>query len=272
MDLVKELIIIDDGSGDTSADVAEAFAGKAAEITLIRQKNQGAHATINRAIGLSSGEFISILNSDDAYEAGRILALVRALDLDPGSDIASSSIVFIDGSSTAIENPWFTDAVTNFKKRRNLALSLIDANFLMTTSNFLIRRSLFEKVGLFAPLRYAHDLEFLLRSAAYGSRLAFIDKPLLKYRFHSSNTISENHSNVRLEWALSAAISMRLQASLERSRQTYEPNEYNHVLASHNLLGCTKVCLDYLDRMDLNFITDELVGDPTFRKEALGEA
>ncbi len=88
---------------------------------------------------------------------------------------------------------------------RDLGVALLNGNFVMTTSNLLFRRQRWEAVGPFAALRYAHDLDWLLRAVALGRRVVLVDKPLLRYRSHGSNTISEDHAAVRAEWAMVAA-------------------------------------------------------------------
>ena len=69
-----------------------------------------------------------------------------------------------------------------------MALSLVQGNLLMTTSNYLFRRTLTDAAGGFAPLRYAHDLDFALRLLARGGRIALLPDALLRYRIHSANT------------------------------------------------------------------------------------
>src|ERR1700752_2855242 len=96
-DIVGELIVIDDGPKDNSAAVMQELAQSDPRISFVTQPNQGAHATINRGLGAATGEYLAILNSDDAFEPGRLDALARALDLDEGSAIACSSIGFMDG-------------------------------------------------------------------------------------------------------------------------------------------------------------------------------
>ncbi len=270
--LVREIIVIDDGSTDDSADVMETLSRVDKRVTFIRQENSGAHSTINRGVLLCTGEFVSILNSDDAYEPGRFAALVRALDIDPGSDFAASSIAFMDGDGAAIENPWFVEALGNFKARRDLPTSLIDSNFLMTTSNFIMRRTVFDRVGLFAPLRYAHDLDFALRLCVAGIRLAFIDRPLLKYRFHSSNTISESHDKVRLEWALCAAMFKRMREMRDGRTAYFNQDELEKVLEKHNLTRAVDVCLRYLNKMGVNELTNDFISNINFREDVLRAA
>lgn len=265
-DLVKELIVIDDGSQDGSARIMDKLAETDQRIEFLTQENQGAHATINRGLAKATGEFVSILNSDDAYMAGRFDALVRALDLEPGSDVAASSLAFMDGASQDIENPWFDEALASFKRRLNFAVSMIDANFLMTTSNFLLRRSVLDRIGDFAPLRYTHDLEFALRWAAYGVRLAFIDRPLLRYRIHNANTIAENHDRVRVEWALCAATYMYLNwAPFRRRADLVNFSDLYQVLEKHNLTRASIAALLQLRAKGVERIDESVIGDNELR-------
>lgn len=60
-----EVILIDDGSTDRSAEICQAFAQKDLRIRFISQENQGVSATRNNGIALAEGEFIAFIDSDD---------------------------------------------------------------------------------------------------------------------------------------------------------------------------------------------------------------
>ena len=60
-----EVILIDDGSTDRSAEICQAFAQKDPRIRFISQENQGVSATRNNGIALAEGEFIAFIDSDD---------------------------------------------------------------------------------------------------------------------------------------------------------------------------------------------------------------
>lgn len=265
--VLKELIILDDGSQDRSADVADEFSKIDSRVTVIRQQNRGAHATINRGLSLATGEFIAILNSDDAFCEGRFAALTRALDLDGGSDVASSSISFMDGAGKEILNPWFDDALAGFRRRQDVASSLIEANYLMTTSNFFLRRSVFTNLGGFAPLRYAHDLEFALRCAAMRLRFCFIDRPLLRYRFHSHNTIAENHQKVRAEWALCIAFYIFQRYRGDVGFRDARMSDIRDTLNRHGLRKAAEYAVVQMKRYETRALDDELIGRSDFMSQ-----
>ena len=202
---VREVIVIDNGSADDSARAMGSLATKDQRIRFRTQPNQGAHATLNAGLAEASGELLAILNSDDAYLPGRLNTLASLLDEEQAADLAASRIVFIDGAGAAVADPWFEEAWAVHAGGVPLGVALVNANLLMTTSNFVFRRTLLDRSGLFAPLRYAHDLDFALRALALGAGIALLDRPFLRYRIHGSNTISEDHRAVRAEWALAAA-------------------------------------------------------------------
>ncbi|MDP2057570.1 MAG: glycosyltransferase, partial [Thiobacillus sp.] len=73
--LPLELIVIDDGSIDNTAEVCRrALASAPIPVTFISRENRGAPATLNQAIKLANGEFIQPINSDDLLPANRIEA------------------------------------------------------------------------------------------------------------------------------------------------------------------------------------------------------
>lgn len=201
-----ELIVINDGSSDNSENIVKEI--KDDRIRYFSQDNQGAHAAINRGIQLARGEYVSILNSDDVYESGRLEECVQALDADASLSAAFSHIAFIDEKGEFIkyvrgpEDIWTDhDPETWPKEEKNIVLDLLAGNFLVSTSNLFCRKKVFDAIGGFVNLRYAHDYEFFLR-LCYHDKTCIIEKPLLKYRIHPSNTIRKNEAEVSFEVGL----------------------------------------------------------------------
>ena len=270
--VLRELIVVDDGSTDDSARIMQGLVARDPRIRFRTQANQGAHATINAGLRDCTGEFVAILNSDDLYELGRLEALVLRLDAEPEADIAASGIAFINGNDKSIENPWYDEALA-FSAGCDMGAALINGNFLMTTSNFLFRRDLTTRIGEFAALRYTHDLDFVLRALALGHRVTLLQEKLLHYRLHGSNTISEDHRRVRSEWAASAAAYLTLlwdrpgapEPDWDAARQMEE------VLKRHDLARAVHPCMAYLRRNgDSRLDTGPLLADEVFRARLVG--
>ncbi len=198
-----ELIIINDGSTDGSEAVVKSVHDD--RIKYLSQENQGAFRTINKGIRLSRGAYISILNSDDVYHVERFQECLRVLKADETVHAVFSRIENIDAEGKCIrfitgpEDDWahFRPEVS-FKDEGRLILDLLSGNFLMTTSNLFCRRTVFDSIGFFSNLRYAHDYDFFLRLCCHH-KVHTLDKPLLKYRTHDTNAIRENEAEVCYE-------------------------------------------------------------------------
>ena len=114
----------------------------------------------------------------------------------------------------------------------------------------LFHRTALDAVGPFAALRYTHDLDWLLRALALGRRISRVDRPLLRYRQHASNTISEDHAAVRAEWAIVAAAYL----TVLWDRAGAPPIAWDHAAAAqgvfrqHQLDRAVPPCMAYLRR------------------------
>lgn len=190
----SEIIIIDDGSTDTSLEICQNLAQQFPLIRVIAQTNQGAHNAINAGLKLTTSEYVAILNSDDVFQPNRFEILFN--DSSSEWDLIGSDIQLIDNESQDLGiSHWLTRAKWMQKLLGNNIFSLAYANYFMTTSNFLFKRSLLAEIGYFNDYRYCHDLDFLLR-VSKNKKLKFTDQKLLKYRFHSTNTVKEGVNKV----------------------------------------------------------------------------
>lgn len=230
--IVKEVVVIDDGSTDGSAAAMEGLSRQDGRIRFERQANQGAHATINAALARCTGDLLAILNSDDVYQPGRLASLAAALDEDATADVAASGLAFVDADGRPVANDWYEQARAVHRAGTELGVSLLNGNFVMTTSNLVFRRGALTTVGGFAALRYVHDLDWLLRALALGRRLVIVDRPLLCYRMHGRNTINEDHRAVRAEWAMAAAAYL----TLLWDRPDAPPIDWDHAAAAAAVL------------------------------------
>ena len=102
-----EVIIVDDGSTDDTPSVLRNIATDD-RVAVHTQENQGAHAALNRLLGLARGEFFFILNSDDAFEPGRLQRLADRLEHCPEAAIVCSHLRIIDdrGQEIGIKHAW----------------------------------------------------------------------------------------------------------------------------------------------------------------------
>ena len=86
-----EVVMVDDGSTDESATIAERFAARDQRFRLVRQANAGLGAARNTGIDHASGDLLAFVDSDDVVPPRAYETLVSTLD-ETGSDFASGNV------------------------------------------------------------------------------------------------------------------------------------------------------------------------------------
>ena len=200
-----ELIVIDDGSRDRTAEIIAAYDDP--RIRFVRQANAGSHATINRGIAMARGRYVAILNSDDRFHPDRLARLVVLARSRPGPTFAVTGIRLIDAAGQPItdpEHPWLrmhAQIRNAWRREPSPQAALLWGNFSISTSNLFGDRELFRELGEFRPYRYVLDWEYALRVAIRMPQ-AFVflpDEALLDYRLHGANTILSGEIRNHLE-------------------------------------------------------------------------
>ena len=248
-----ELIVIDDASKDQSFEILSVFSDP--RIRLYRHEvTEGAHKTLNEALDLARGEFIAILNSDDLYEEDRLQTLMAAALKTQRPDIfIFTDVAFMDGEGHPSEDhPRSLHYLRLIKEARGRSLKegFLQGNLTVTTSNFFFSRSLFEKVGLFDDLRYTHDWDWALRALRYVQP-DWIHEPLIRYRVHGTNTLSEDdlwrHIQENSLIQAKALMGLKAEASQDRLRERLSVLFHNESLHPAGLLVAL---LAYLEGFD----------------------
>ncbi|NKB60777.1 MAG: glycosyltransferase [Gammaproteobacteria bacterium] len=191
-----ELIIVDDGSTDRTADVIKGYDDP--RISYTWQENQDAFNTINRGMGMAKGRYVSILNSDDVYTTDRFEKLL-AYGEDRAADCLFTDVIPISDSGDVFIDPDFGWNVWHRKNRdyyyqhNDIYTGFLNGNYMVTTSNLFMSKAAVDKVGKFSSLRYLHDYDYIFRiMLAFPETVFYVgDQKLLQYRIHSGNTLSE---------------------------------------------------------------------------------
>jgi glycosyltransferase involved in cell wall biosynthesis len=194
-----EVVVVDDGSTDASRERLAAYR-EDPRVRIYLQENRGAHAALNRGLELAAGEFVFILNSDDAFDPRRITELTERLEKNRDATLAASWIEVVDADDArlGVKQAWHTlppwpapTAGPFLSALGDPRLALLETNWVSTTSNIAFPATIFREHGLrFAPLRYAHDWDFILSACHFGS-VELAEETLVRYRVHGANTIGE---------------------------------------------------------------------------------
>lgn len=191
-----ELIIVDDGSTDNTANVIQAYTDS--RISYTWQENQDAYNTINRGMSMARGQYISILNSDDVYTTDRFEKCLQAIEQHK-AQVVFSDVTPINDQGEQLRDPNFGWNAWHQKNREyyfrydDVYTGFLHGNYMVTTSNLFMRREAVEKTGDFTSLRYLHDYDYIFRlMLACPDKVIYMHaEQLLYYRIHGGNTLSE---------------------------------------------------------------------------------
>jgi hypothetical protein len=173
-----ELIVIDDGSTDGSAEILSSFAGQDSRVQVHWQPNRGLVEALNRGFGLARGKYIARMDADDIAVRDRLLRQSSFLERNPEVGVVGGAIQRIDSAGKPLEVKHYarTDAEIKAALFRNCSELAHPA--------VLIRKEVFVQTGGYrAAFVDAEDYDLWLRIAEH-CQLANLDEILLKYRVH----------------------------------------------------------------------------------------
>lgn len=182
-----ELIVVDDGSTDSTPDVLATHAAKWPWLQWHRQKNAGVAAARNRAVELARGEFIATLDADDLWLPEKL-----ALQMQIFAENPSAAVVYADEIDFL---PDCDASTTRFQDkppaRGSILRKLFMGNFI-STSAAVVRKSAFEAVGGFNPEhRLNEDVDLFLRLAEQF-KFDYVDKVLVRRRILPTSLMHAN--------------------------------------------------------------------------------
>ncbi len=157
-----ELLIIDDGSADGTADVVASYNDK--RIRYIRLPHKNCAAARNRAIAEAKGEYLLCVDSDDFIEAEYVEKIVACAERHPEVDyFYPRSLVPVDGRGIPTGEQW---NYLDFSDSRILPAFLFEKGYgPIPNPGSLKRRSLFERTGGYNDVDSVEDFVFLCRNA-----------------------------------------------------------------------------------------------------------
>ncbi|MEB3829138.1 glycosyltransferase family 2 protein [Phormidium sp. CCY1219] len=161
-----EILVIDDGSTDKTAEIAKEYGEK---IRYIYQLNAGPAAARNAGIKLANGDILGFLDADDLWSENCLHALVTPLREFPEILIAQGLIQELELSESQFQETSVSYQYINL-------------------GSALYRRVVFDKLtGFDATMRYGEDVDFFLRAWENNIPKTVIKTVTLFYRKHEQN-------------------------------------------------------------------------------------
>jgi alpha-1,3-rhamnosyltransferase len=213
--------VIDDGSTDNSfnkiLEMKELYSNRFIRFVALRQNNKGLICVLNELIGLSRGDYISLVASDDVLETDAISSEISVLNANPNIMLVTGKNDIIDSNG----NVCYWDEQRNNVYEKTKAKWLSFSDYISDTlkinlkgkefgrydkllecnhvpNGYLIRKSVFDLIGSFTSQAPLEDWWLMLQVSKYGE-LGFIDKTVLKYRWHGTNQMNNIERIMQME-------------------------------------------------------------------------
>jgi glycosyltransferase involved in cell wall biosynthesis len=175
-----EIVVVDDGSSDDSAGIAESFAG----VRVLRRPHEGLGGTRNAGIRATIGPLIGFCDADDTWKPEKARVQVDYLQDHPECAVVlcrQDTII-----EPGVERPsWLVpDQIRG------------DLDGISPTSG-LFRRAVFDRLGGFhTDMEMGADFNLLVRTRTAGFQIDLIERPLRVRRIHDDN-MTTRHGGAR---------------------------------------------------------------------------
>ena len=181
-----ELIMVDDGSTDSSVEIIKSYQKKDSRIHLIGQNHKGAGSARNFGLSQAKGQYIIFLDCDDWFNDDFFKTMIDRIEVDQ-SDIAVCEF-FIYNQQTGETEKFVIPETRNQKiERTNLVFDIFAPNpwTKLYRISFLKKNEL-----LFQEIPSCNDWSFAYTSLACAEKISVIRKPLVYYRTKTTTSIS----------------------------------------------------------------------------------
>jgi len=175
-DIALEVIVVDDGSKDNTAQVMERYVARK-EVSYIRQQNRGPAAARNTGVRAAKADYVAVVDSDDALAPNALSKLVSAFERS-GAEWSMVDIVKFWGDhqeiqrcGTPTEDPKFAILADDFIRRM-----------------MFFRKTTIERIGMWDENIFGReDWDINIRLLASGEPYVYVQEPLYLYRKRSGS-------------------------------------------------------------------------------------
>ena len=189
-----EIIVIDDGSTDTTAEVARSYGTR---VTLISQGNSGVSAARNAGASAASAEWLCFLDADDWYYPERLAAYAAMIREVPDLDFLTGDFDYVDAQGNHLRRsmesmPAGQAMLARAREGRAVMEGEVLGDFIGAhfgdTHTLTVPRASFLALGGY-PTGFAvcEDVNFLIRLCARSRRVGVVCTPTAAYRIHGNS-------------------------------------------------------------------------------------
>lgn len=212
-----ELIVVNDGSIDNSAEVIEdalsgweGYAG-VRRVEFIQQENKGVSSAVNSGLDLALGKYIATFDADDIMPQGRLRLQVQHMDKNPEVGCVGGIAIRVDEHGKKLPKK---------SKNRNVVRydfsSALENALVVGGGMALFRKEALEKAGRYDPAIKIQDFQITLKVAAAGFFIDVLPDVVTYYRKHEGS-LSSNYK-MELKYGFQVIDAYKSDPNYEKAR------------------------------------------------------
>ncbi|MDR1253884.1 MAG: glycosyltransferase [Oscillospiraceae bacterium] len=184
-----EVILVDDGSIDKSVEIAQGFADKYKNFSVIKKINGGPSSARNMGLEVARGKYVAFIDSDDFIHPQFLEKLYNAIKY-YNADISCCSY-FYYFSKRKLKIPYpFRLKTSVYTTEQALKKLIADNTIGYFMCNKLFKRSLFYENNIFFKKMYFEDIVIALQLFYHAKRVAVISERLYYYTLHKGSILT----------------------------------------------------------------------------------
>lgn len=241
-----EIILIDDGSTDKSAEICDRFAEKDQRIVVVHKENEGVSAARNLGMRMAKGEYIGFIDSDDYIDLNMYETLYTAIE-NKNADLAVCGFeqVRINGQTQV------NDAHENIDwSKKNIIANYftqgIIKEIMYAPVNKLYRKSMLSDLYFNTKYRMGEDILFVFECVERMNKMVYVQGAFYHYVMRKGSAMTSSFSEKRLEYIYAIREIERI--CLEKYPYVQESVQiwvYRHILNTLRQIIVTKSCKQF---------------------------
>lgn len=194
-----EIILVDDGSTDSSLKICKEYAQKDNRIKVFEQQNQGAGAARNRGLGLAQGNYLYFMDSDDYINQDALEKLYTKI-IKTNSDICICKHKLHDEKTKLLKEAYWLPKIKIIPNQETFSYKDIPDKILqicfptpfikLYKKSFVINNNI-----CFQEIKTCNDVFFCYASLIMANKITFINEYLVTYRTNQKNSLTANRGH-----------------------------------------------------------------------------
>lgn len=245
-----EVLVIDDGSSDSSPEIAQWYVDKFPDtFRLIRKENGGHGSTINKGIEVASGKYFKVVDGDDWVNTGNLIRLVEKLKT-VDSDIVATNYTWIN-CETKLPEKRQEDPFRDLEYGREYQFDEIADRTIIDMHAMAVKTELLRKMNeKIDEHTFYVDVEYILFPIPYVKTVLFLEEDVYQYRLGmpgQSMSIKKMQKNLKNH----LKVLFRINDYCEKMKDKATPAQMNYMnrIVAQTLVSQMKIYISFpLDR------------------------